>query len=198
MLFLQARDTLPVQPTFKQPVTLLSRKSAPKMLSRSGSSSGMAGLSLEDDEDSEEERRRKAEESFKERQARAEKERAEKLRKYAEARERLFGSPASSPGDSRGTSPNNKSSRGKGRGRSTRDYQVPSSNEQSPARPAPTGKQLFDPSYSPRPDSREESNRSRPATPSGVEQPIRQPRGPHSHGRGGRGFIGRGNHTNSQ
>lgn len=189
LLFLQARDTLPVQPTFKQPVTLLSRKSAPKMLSRNDSSSGMAALSIEDDDDSEEERRKKEEASFAERQARAEKERAEKLRKYAEARERLFGSPAPGSGDSRGASPSNKSSRGKGRGRGGRESQPRSSNEQSPA-PQAASRRLYDPSYSPRPESLNDSNRSRPGTPGGLEQPVRQPRGPQS---GFRGFASRGN-----
>ena len=50
----------------------------------------MAGLSLDDDdEDSEEERRKKAAADFEERKARAAKERVEKERKYAEARERF-------------------------------------------------------------------------------------------------------------
>jgi hypothetical protein len=192
LLFLQARDNQPVQPTFKQPVTLLSRKAAPKMLSRKDSSSGMAGLSLEDDDDSEEERREKAEASFAERQARAEKERAEKLRKYAEARERLFGSSAPSSGESRGASPNNKPSRGKGRGRGGRDNQPRSSNEQSPVRPAAGGRHLYDPSYSPKPEFLSDSIRSRPETPSGLEQPTRQPRGPQP---GVRGFTFGGNHS---
>ncbi|KAF2276264.1 uncharacterized protein EI97DRAFT_458748 [Westerdykella ornata] len=197
MLFLQAKDTLPIQPTFKPPVTVLSRKPPPKVLSQSDDPTEAA----EDNEDSEEERRRKAEESFAERQARAERERAEKQRKYAEARERLFGSPAPSSEESRVASPS-RPSRGKGRGRGGRDSTT-SSNEQSPARPAASTRQLYDPSYTVKPNSvyiqrrEQESSRSRPSTPgtpNGLQQPIREPRGPQAIGRGGRGFAPRGNH----
>lgn len=153
----------------------------------------MAGLSLEDDDDddSEEERRKKNEADFEERKARAQKERAEKERRYAEAREKIFGSPAASD-ESRGASPN-KSNRSKGRGRGGRDNQPRSSNEQSPAR-LPAARQLYDPSYSPKPGYVQKDS-SRPSTPSGQEKPIREPRGPQSSIRGGRGFAPRGNHA---
>ncbi|KAF2653872.1 hypothetical protein K491DRAFT_717616 [Lophiostoma macrostomum CBS 122681] len=196
MLFLQARESVPLQTTFKPNVTLLSRKPPPQVLARNDVNAGMAGLALDED-DSEEERRKKAEESFAERQARAQKERAEKQRKYAEAREKLFGSPAPSSGDSRGASPS-KQTRGKGRGRGGRDSQPRSSNEQSPARPANTGRQLYDPSYSPRPNSiyqqKKDANGTFAETANDVQQPIREPRGPQAIGRGGRGFAPRGNH----
>ncbi|KAJ4404866.1 hypothetical protein N0V91_005602 [Didymella pomorum] len=193
-MFLQARDP-PIQPTFKPAVTVLARKPTPQVLSRNG----MAGLSLEDDEDSEEERQKKAAADFEERKIRAAKERAEKERKYAEARERIFGSPAAS-GESRSNSPN-KPTRGKGKGRGGRDSQPRSSNEQSPARAtAPSGRQLFDASYTPKPGSvyvqrREEGSSrpgSRPETPNLQEKPIREPRGP-ARG-GGPGFASRGAH----
>lgn len=200
MLFLQARDNVPLQSAFKPNVTVLSRK-PPQVLSRNGATAGVAGLKLEDGDDSEEERRKKAEEDFAERKARAERERVEKQRKYAEARERLFGSPAPSSGESRGVSPNKQTPmRGKGRGRGGRDSQPRSSNEQSPARPAASGK-LYDPSYSPKPNSvyiqKRETSNSRPGTPNDLQQPIREPRGPQPIGRGGRGFAPRGNHSAS-
>ncbi|KAH9865796.1 hypothetical protein J1614_009383 [Plenodomus biglobosus] len=179
--------------TFKPTVTMLARKPAPQVLSRN-----MAGLSLDDD-DSEEERRKKAAVDFEERKARAQKERAEKERKYAEARERIFGSPtASATEDSRSNSPN-KATRGKGKGRGGRDNQPRSSNEQSPARASAsaataTARGLFDPTYAPKPGSvyiqRKEAGASRPATPNGQEKPVRQPQGP-ARG-GGRGFGARG------
>ncbi|KAF1364669.1 hypothetical protein EJ07DRAFT_161664 [Lizonia empirigonia] len=181
-MFLQARDP-PVQPTFKPAVTVLARKPTP---------------SLEDDEDdSEEERQKKAAADFEERKIRAAKERAEKERKYAEARERIFGSPAASE-ESRSNSPS-KPTRGKGRARGGRESQPRSSNEQSPARAtASGGRQLFEPIYAPKPGSvyiqrKEEGNSrpgSRPGTPNLQEKPIREPRGP-TRG-GGRGFGGRG------
>ena len=197
-VFLQSRNP-PVQPTFKPAVTVLARKPTPQVLSRNG---GMAGLSIEDDDDdSEEERQKKAAADFEERKIRAAKERVEKERKYAEARERIFGSPAASE-DSRSNSPS-KPTRGKARPRGGRDTQPRSSNEQSPARSTPVsaGRQLFEPSYSPKPGSiqmqrkEDPSSRpgSRPATPSLQEKPVREPRGP-ARG-GGRGFAGRGNHS---
>lgn len=192
----EARNTVPVA-TFKPKVTMLARKPAPQVLSRN-----MAGLNL-DDEDSEEERRKKAAADFEERKARAQKERAEKERKYAEARERIFGSPAASE-TSRSNSPN-KATRGKGKARGGRESQARSSNEQSPARadpapapaPAPT-RQLYDPTYALKPSSiylhKKEKSDSRPSTPGGMEKPIRQPQGPTS---GGRGFASRGGFGNA-
>lgn len=186
MLFLDAREKVPVQSTFKPAVTLLARK--PK-----APAAGMAGLSLDDD-DSEEERRKKSEADFEERKARAQKERAEKERRYAEAREKIFGTPANSD-ESRGASPRRA---GKGRGRGGRDSQPRSSNEQSPARPS-ASRQLFEPAYSPKPGSvfvqKKEGSTSRPSTPNLQEKPIREPRGPQATVRGGRGFAPRGNRT---
>ncbi|RMZ69021.1 SUZ domain [Pyrenophora seminiperda CCB06] len=180
----------PVAATFKPKVTMLARKPTPQVLSRN-----MAGMNLEDD-DSEEERKKKAAADFEERKARAQKERAEKERKYAEARERIFGSPAAStPDDSRTNSPN-KSARGKGRARGGRDSQPRSSNEQSPAPTAAPARQLFDPTYTPKPGTaytqKKDSSNSRPSTPNTQEKPVRQPQGP-ARG-GGRGFASRGNY----
>jgi hypothetical protein len=184
----EARNTVPVQATFKPNVTMLARKPAPQVLSRN-----MAGLNL-DDEDSEEERRKKAEADFK---ARAQKERAEKERKYAEARERIFGSSAAQD-TSRSNSPN-KAPRGKGKARGGRESQPRSSNEQSPARtaaPVPS-KQLYDPIYALKPSSvyipKKDANGSRPDTPSALEKPIRQPQGPAGDGRGFASRLGFGN-----
>jgi hypothetical protein len=194
MLFLEAKSNVPVPTPFKPSVTLLARKPPPQLLSRNGAAAGMAGLSLDDDDDSEEERRKKNEADFEERKARAQKERAEKERRYAEAREKIFGSPAASD-ESRGASPS-KTNRAKGRGRGGRETQPRSSNEQSPAR-LPVPRQLYDPSYSPKPGYVLHKEANRPATPNGQEKPIREPRGPHSSVRGGRGFAPRGNHTSS-
>ena len=173
---------MPVQATFKPKVTMLARKPAPQVLSRN-----MAGLTLDDD-DSEEERRKNAAADFEERKIRAQKERAEKERKYAEARERIFGSPAASE-TSRSNSPN-KATRGKGKARGGRESQPRSSNEQSPARaaaPAPA-RQLYDPIYALKPSSvyipKKEVNGTRLGTPSDLEKPIRQPQGPAKDGRG--------------
>jgi hypothetical protein len=163
---------------------MLARKPAPQVLSRN-----MAGLNLDDD-DSEDERRKKAEADFEERKLRAQRERAEKERKYAEARERIFGSPAASEG-SRSNSPS-KATRGKGKARGGREGQPRSSNEQSPARVAAPARQLYDPTYAQKPGSvfiQKKENGSRPGTPSGLEKPVRQPQGPAKDG--GPGFASR-------
>lgn len=173
---------------------MLARKPAPQVLSRN-----MAGLDVEDD-DSEDERRKKAAADFEERKARAAKERIEKERKYAEARERIFGSSPAASDASRSNSPS-KATRGKGKGRGGRENQPRSSNEQSPARPAASApapaRQLYDPIYALKPSSvyipKKDTNASRPGTPGALEKPIRQPRGPAGEGRGFAAASGLGN-----
>ncbi|OCK85948.1 hypothetical protein K432DRAFT_412987 [Lepidopterella palustris CBS 459.81] len=201
LLFLEARDNLPLKSSFKPSVTVLSRKPPPKLLSRNDATSGMAGLKLDDDEDSEEEARKRDEQTYAERQIRAQREREEKQRKYNEMREKLFGSPASPPEESQGrASPTNRQARSKGKGRGGRDNQPSSSNDQSPARAGNQRRQLYDPGYSIKPNSvyiqRKEAGDSRPETPN-EQQPIREPRGPNVSGRGGNGFAPRGNRTGS-
>lgn len=195
MHFLEARD-VPLKSTFKPGVTVLSRKPPPKVLSRDGATSGMAGLRLDDDEDSEEETRKKSELAFAERQAKAQREREEKQRKYKEVREKLFG--ASPSDETQGRASPTRPSRGKGKGRGGRDSQPSSSNDQSPARGGNQRRQLYDPEYSVKPNStyiqKKEATDSRPETPN-EGQPIREPRGPSVSGRGGNGFAPRGNHT---
>lgn len=195
-LFLQTRNNVPLAADFKPALKVLARKPPPKMLSRGDATSSMAGLSLEDD-DSEEEAKKRQAETFAERQARAQREREEKQRKYQEARERILGSstPTSEEAQGRSSTPN-RHSRGKGRGRSDRDSQPTSSADQSPARGS-RKKELYDPSYTAKPNSvyiqkRDTAeNRSRSATPA-EDQPIRAPRGPDGTGRGGFGFAPRG------
>ncbi|OJD38642.1 uncharacterized protein BKCO1_4000133 [Diplodia corticola] len=198
-LFLQARPDAPLKNDVKAPVKVLSRKPPPKILSRG-----------EDDEDSEEEEaRKKAEREFAERQARAQQEREEKQRRYAEVRERLFGSSTSDGSQERSASPRGnggKQFRGKGRGSKGADRgdsDANSSADQSPARGQATPKRhLYDPGYSAKPNSsyvqrqQDGSSRSRSGTP-GVDQPIRAPRGPDGGGRAGFGFAPRGGRGSS-
>lgn len=210
MMFIQARDSVPLKSDFKPAVKVLSRKPPPQVAPQDdGATPRMAGLSLEDDDpDSEEEARKKSEASFAERQAKAQREREEKQRKYEEVRERLFGSPTSSSTEDSQPRP----SRAKGGGRADRSHQATPSANDSPARRGAAGKQLFDPNYTAKPNSvyvqkREAASaspigRSRPSTPAD-EQPIRAPRGPDGSGRGGAGFAlrggrGGGSHLTSQ
>ncbi|KAF2145362.1 uncharacterized protein K452DRAFT_220860 [Aplosporella prunicola CBS 121167] len=176
-LFLQAQGQVPLANDIKPAVKLLTRKPPPSVLAR------------DDGDDSEEETRKKTERDFAERQAKAAREREEKQRKYAEVRERLFGSPVPAPESSqeRSSSPRNaqgnRNSRGKGRGR------APDGPDQAPTRSPKPKRQLFDPNHSAKPNSG--ASRSRSATP-GAEQHVRAPKGPDGSGRGGFGFAPRG------
>jgi hypothetical protein len=202
-MFIQARNNVPLTSDFKPALKVLSRK--PSSAKIGDASRGVGGLSLADEEDSEEEDRKKNAETLAERQAKAQREREEKQRKYQEVRERLFGSSAPGPddGQSRASSKNGQqsssrnSSRAKGRGKGEIDSQT-SSADQSPARGSNPKRQLYDPNYTPKPQSlhAQGPSGSRPATP-GEEQPIRQPRGPDGSGRGGFGFAARGGRVGS-
>jgi len=185
--FLEAKNNIPLKEEIKPQLKVLSRKPQPMNLaSRSG------GAPIEDDEDSEEEACRKNAESLAERQRKAAIEREEKQRKYAEVRERLFGPTAATRefAESGSKSPAGRDSRqGSRKGRGGRGgSHANSSAEQSPARHAQASKQLFDPSLSSKPRGLEVA---RSVTPKD-EQPIRQPRGPDSSGRGGFGIALRG------
>jgi hypothetical protein len=170
---------------------VLSRKPA-NTSTVSDSASGLGQLNVDDDEDDEEDGKRKPTMTLEERQAKAQKDREEKQRKYEEARQRLFGAekagekkssgnvglPAQKDGDSRRQS----------RNRDGADSR-PTSSAGSKAR------QLYDPSYTAKPDSthiqkkggQEMSGRSTPSE----QLQIRNPRGPDGSGRGGFGFVPR-------
>ncbi|KAI4729241.1 hypothetical protein E4T49_03034 [Aureobasidium sp. EXF-10728] len=188
--FLEAKGAAPLASDFKPQVKLLTRRPTPQIANR------MAGLNLEDEDDSEEEERKRQESSLAERQRKAAEERKEKERKYAEVRERLFGSPdsstsrdpsASRTSSTRGDRNSRRGNRGRGgRNGTPRESQSNSPADQSPARSAYQPTQLFDPTYEQKPRS---IASPRPAA-SRDEQPVRQPKGPE--GRGGFGFAPRG------
>lgn len=159
----------------------------------------MAGLTIDDGDDSEEEDRKRREADFIGRQRKAQIEREEKQRKYAEARERLFGSSASHTTSRESSSasqtrnplnPDSRNSSRKPRSRGAKDT-LPSSATQSPA-PSAQPKQLYDPSH----DAKPKTQSPRPVA-SKEEQPIRAPRGPDNSGRGGFGFAPRGGKSNA-
>ncbi|KAF2842351.1 hypothetical protein M501DRAFT_988581 [Patellaria atrata CBS 101060] len=201
--YLIAKNDPPVGANFKPQLKVLSRKPPPKIASCDGVASGIAGLFIEDD--SEEEERKRNAEVFAERQAKAQKEREEKQRKYQEVRERLFGTSGTTSEENKGrsspardSSTGSRASRGKGRGRVDRETQMSSSADQSPVRPSSQRRQLYDPGYTPKPNSvylqkrGSAEGRSRPETPID-DTIIRAPRGPDGSGRGGFGFAPRGN-----
>ncbi|MCJ1308165.1 hypothetical protein MMC25_001817 [Agyrium rufum] len=172
------------------PLTSDLRPSVKKVLSRkptrpAGPANGLnSGLTLEDDDDDEDEEGATKAETVEERKARADSEREEKLKRYNERRRELLGNPGASVTGSNSprsvTPPRNRSVIDfRGRGRNDRGQESrPSSSRES------KGRQLFDPSYSAKPDStylqKREGQSSGTSNP-GEEvlmQPMRAPRGP--------------------
>lgn len=202
-MFLLAKGDVPLQTDFKPAMKLLSRKPTPQIAKKTDATAGVAGLRIEDEDDSEEEARKKNAASLAERQAKAQKEREEKQRKYNEVRERLFGSPQPEEASTRESQSPARNSRGKGRGgRDRNDSQPTSSADQSPARSSGRGgRALYDPTYSAKPNSvflqrKDAPDAGTQATPkTTLQQPIRAPRGPDGSGRGGFGFVPRGDRT---
>ncbi|PMB65783.1 hypothetical protein BM221_007980 [Beauveria bassiana] len=195
--YVEAASTVPVAATFKPQVKVLSRK--PVIAKRGGPSGALAQLSLDDDET-----KKEIQLSPEEVRARQKREREEKQRKYDEARAKIFGESApssrgSSPGNGATTPPrpDSRSQQGRGRGRGARGADNARSQLESRRAPlqASTAK-LYDPSYSPKPDSgaqkRDDAAGNAKLQNRDEGAPIRAPRGPDGTGRGGFGFARRG------
>ncbi|KAL2866521.1 uncharacterized protein BJX67DRAFT_129784 [Aspergillus lucknowensis] len=199
--FLEATSNVPLKQDFKPAVTLLSRNPqiAPRQSASNvgGAAIGLGRLDLNADDDSDE--GKASEPTPEERQALALRNLEEKQRKYEEVRERLFGTPsaptsgASSP---RSATPPRHEGRGKGRSRGNgKDNSNRERREQSTM--SGKSKQLYDPDSPSRPnsssargDERSQNDQTQPP-----RQPIRNPRGPDSSGRGGFGAF-RGGKSN--
>jgi len=198
------RNDVPLKTAFKPAVKVLSRKPAPKVVTRNDPVSGaVSQLTIADDDESDEsaDDATKNALSLEERKRKAQREREEKQRKYVEVRERLFGTTTTTTGGvamGSGTSsptgnvtPPGAGSRAKNRG--ARGDGRPSSSAGGSSNKVPN-RQLYDPSYTVKPDSLYIQKRDTPDLQSAEreEQPVRAPRGPDGSGRGGFGFAGRG------
>ena len=196
--FVESRNEVPLRSELKPAVKVLSRKPTPTVIARKDPVSGIEKLVIEDEGDDEEHEENKAKASTaEERQLKAQKEREEKLKKYDQVRERLFGTPTPSASVEKiepSTPPRIKSpgERGRGRGKGSGLMETRAGNSAL----GKAGKQLYDPNHVPKPDSAylqkkeaQESGRSTPVE----NQIIRKPRGPDQSGRGGFGFTNRGN-----
>ena len=146
---------------------------------------------------------------IRDRTERARVEREEKERRYVEVRARLFGEDQGTKGkqgaEGQGMIAANGARRGgrrggEGRGGRSAASTSASSADQSPARAAvaqrvgtqekqTSGKVLYDPTYQPKPGSVSIQRRDRSTGPGQQQQPIRQPQGPDSSGRGGFSFA---------
>ncbi|ETN36494.1 uncharacterized protein HMPREF1541_08772 [Cyphellophora europaea CBS 101466] len=207
--FLESRNAVPLRSEFKPPPVLLSRKGPPIVQSRRPPTDALNDLRLDKNaESSEDEDEIKArEKNLAERQAQAARDREEKQRKYEERRQELFGTPSTTnnangrptsrsgtstpnsntPPSSRSATPN----RGRGRGRGRGGGGV-TTGSQSHGRNSQRQQDLFDPTYSAKPESAYVSRRESPQSLPKLEQPVRTPKGPDGSGRGGFGFATRG------
>ena len=185
-------------------MTVLSRKSAPKIASRSNLASGVGQLTInddDDDDDDEEDETKKVTLTMEERQLKAQKEREEKQKKYEEVRGRLFGTNVPTSGKisprngtpSAGKLPMNM--KAQNQGRNAKDSRPPSSAGNS-------NRQLFNPNENTRLDPGHVQRNGTMTTSSGSgtstpveEQTLRAPKGPDGSGRGGFGFVPRGGKT---
>lgn len=178
--FLAAREPVPFKQDFKPALKVLSRKPAPEI----DPITGMAKMTIEDDEDGQ----KKNQPSPEELRIRAQRELEERKRKYAERRAELMAeSGKTTPGSVTPPNEEGRQIRGKGRGGSRQDNRRPESQSGS--------KELFDPNYTPKPGvtvqkRNGDSSWSGRSTPREEEQLIRKPRGPDPSG--GFGFANRG------
>lgn len=213
--FLETRGVVPKADQFKPPPRLLSRKAPPLPTELNGGDAG--GSSGDDGEEDEKDKKKQLtieeQRALREEKQRKYEERRLELFGSASTGKGAVGSATSSPS---GTPPNSRSatpnrSRGRaggggggagGGGRKAELQQrpsssasslssKPSSNAPGPAPSATGKKELYDPSYTPKPEpasayvGKSESREN-------VIVPIRSPRGPDGSGRGGFGFAPRG------
>ena len=175
---------------------VLSRKPA-KPASTSAISSELGQLCVDDDDDDEEDDTKAKVLTAEDRQLKAQKDREENQKKYDVALERILGNGSTLVGKSSGnaTPPTrgkiNGGSRGPSRNRTAIDGRNSTSSGSGLGLP-----RLYDPNYTAKADSAFSQKESTPngsgrSTPF-EQQPIRNPRGPDSSGRGGYGFASRG------
>ncbi|APA06288.1 hypothetical protein sscle_01g010580 [Sclerotinia sclerotiorum 1980 UF-70] len=194
---------VPLATPYKAPLTLLSRKPAPRTITKIDPRTGKT-ITIEAEEEEEVIVTGPTAEELREKTQR---EREEKQKKYDEARARILGTnsaPRSNSGNGRGGSGSNSPRngtpplQGRGRGRGN-DIRRPDSRPDSRS----GQKELFDPNYTPKPGSittqktsrNGEGSRSNSGTSTPIsrenEQVIRAPRGPDATGKGF-GFANRG------
>jgi hypothetical protein len=160
-------------------------------------------LSIQDDSSSDEDDTGEKTLTAEERKAQAAKEREEKQRKYEERRQELFGSAGTVNSATGAYTNSSLNTSNENSGSNTPTPTPPGSRSATPNRSRAglakdvqqkREKELFDPSYSAKPDSVYLQRREKGLSDGkeGEVQPIRSPRGPDGSGRGGFGFAPRG------
>ncbi|KAI1154838.1 hypothetical protein F4825DRAFT_130735 [Nemania diffusa] len=212
--FLAARPEPPLATEFKPAVKVLSRKPAPKMITKRDPLTGEVSQLKLDDGDSDDEKS-KVQLSPEQIRAKQQREREEKQRRYEEVRAKIFGTAPASSGSGNGSNPSSGTStpgnatpprpadgrgpRGRGRGRGggtsgghrPNDSRGDTSGAQRPvSQSGPNSRELYDPGYSPKPSFQLERRGggatplSGRSTPRDEDQVIRSPRGPDGNSRG--------------
>jgi hypothetical protein len=183
---------VPLKTEFKPALKVLSRK---PVVQKVDPVSGLAKMTLDDEEDEEEQN--KDTPTPEQVRLEAQRQRDEKQKRYEEARARIMGTNSGSSTPQTVTPPivqeDGKGNRGKGRGRDNGQ-----DNRRPDSQPGP--KELFDPNYTPKPGvsiqkRNGEASRLGASIPRAEEQVIRAPKGPDGTGRGGFGFANRGGKT---
>ena len=213
--FLSTRNVAPLKQEFKPPPVLLSRKGPPTIVQQRqkpiDAQLGSVNLDTKEESSEDEDELAAREKERVVRKEQAKRDREEKARKYEERRQELFGttnsagaaatggmngrpnsrsgnsSPNLTPPASRSATPNRGRGRGRGRGGLNQVQTQPQPHRNSQSRQ----QELFDPGYTPKPDSWRGSGEQGLKEDKGV-QPDRQPKGPDGSGRGGFGFAARG------
>lgn len=164
--YVEASSTVPLTTSFKPQVKVLSRK--PVIAKRDPVTGGMSQLSLQDDDDSENQKEPPL--TAEEIRAKQKRDLEERQRRYDEARAKIFGeSNPSSRGSSPGTvtpprSDSRHSGRGRGRGggrgNNTNNHDGRGQLDMRRANNQYTaGRELYDPNFSPKPDSMAQQRR---------------------------------------
>ncbi|KAI1180625.1 hypothetical protein F4777DRAFT_255360 [Nemania sp. FL0916] len=177
--YLAARTEPPLASDFKPAVKVLSRKPAPKTITKRDPLTGaLSQLKVADDEDSDDDGKDKTQLSPEEIRAKQQREREEKQRRYEEVRAKIFGttpgpaasgsgtgsnpsSGTSTPGNAtppRSSAADGRGSRSRGRGRGgtagSRHRHNDSRGDTGSSNQRPgsqSGPELYDPNYSPKP-----------------------------------------------
>ncbi|TGJ84118.1 hypothetical protein E0Z10_g4657 [Xylaria hypoxylon] len=209
--FLAARSEPPLTTEFKPAVKVLSRKPAPKMITKRDPLTGALSQLKIDDEDSDDEKN-KIQLSPEEIRAKHQREREEKQRRYEEVRAKIFGTNPAASGSGNGSNPSSgtstpgnstpprssadgRGSRGRGRGRGGgghrhNDTRADSGSSQRPgSQSGPNARDLYDPNYLPKPGfPPDRRSGGTPVSGRSVvreeDQVIRSPRGPDGNSRG--------------
>ncbi|KAI3331937.1 hypothetical protein HD806DRAFT_529708 [Xylariaceae sp. AK1471] len=211
--YLATRSEPPLTTEFKPAVKVLSRKPAPKVITKRDPLTGALSKLKVEDEDSDDEKN-KVQLTPEEIRAKQQREREEKQRRYEEVRAKIFGTTPAASGSGNGSNPSSGTStpgnatpprsaadgrgpRGRGRGRGGgggghrhNDSRADSGSSQRPgSQSGPNGRELFDPDYMPKPGFLLERRGggtpiSGRSTSRDEDQVIRSPRGPDGNSRG--------------